>query len=78
MFVAGRLAQKADMACVSANALTQFEGTMAITKAICVDIQQNQLQKIENNYTNQLSDCQKDAQYWKDSYFWLKKQNEPE
>ncbi len=76
IFVAGRLAQKANMACVDAYELSQFEDTLELAQAICVDVQQNQLQEIKNIYNKQLSDCQKDAKHWKDSYFWLKKQHD--
>ena len=78
IFLAGRLEQKTDMACIDAYELSQFENTLEIAQAICVNVQQSQLRKIENIYNKQLTDCQKDAKYWKDSYFWLKRQHESE
>ncbi len=74
IFLTGRLTQKADMACIGTYEMIQLENTLDIAQTICVDIQKNQLDEIKNKYKLDINSCQEDAKYWKDSYFWLKKQ----
>ena len=72
----GALKERAEKECVSAVAITNWEKTLDIAQAICVETRDDYKNDIKTQYEARIKDIEKNAKYWKDSYFWLKKQKE--
>ena len=72
----GAVRERAEKECVSATAITNWERALEIAQSICVDSQENYKEDISGIYTDQIIKLEEEAKYWKDSYFWLKKQQE--
>jgi len=76
MILGGVLKERAEKECVSAVAISNWEHTLKLAQDICIEGQKNYLTEIKSNYKEEIEEYKKDAKYWKDSYLWLKKQNE--
>lgn len=74
----GSVKEREEKECVGAVAISNWENTLNIAQAICVDAQNNQLSEIKNNYHLQISKLEEDVKYWKDAYLWLKAQKNEE
>lgn len=76
LIMQGFLKERSEKECVSAVAISNWEDTLNIAQAICVDAQDKHLSDIKEAYRLQITKLEAEAKHWKDSYFWLKKQDE--
>lgn len=78
LITSGMVKERAGKECVSASAISNWENTLNIAKAICVDAQNDHVTDVKKACSVQIDNLNKEVKYWKDSYFWLKKQSETE
>jgi hypothetical protein len=71
----GAVKERAEKECVDAIAIKNWEDTLNIAQAICIDAQNDYREDIKSQYELRIAELEKDAKYWKDSYFWLKRQS---
>jgi len=70
----GVLKERASKNCVGADEITRWENTLNIAEAICVDVQQNQLDEIKRIYETRATEAEAEAEKWKGYYNWQKKE----
>jgi len=66
----GRVRELADKSCVDPMVLRKWEHTMELAEAICVDVQQNQLDSIKKGSDEKIKMAEEKTEQWKKSYFW--------
>lgn len=74
----GAIKEREAKECVGAVEIQNWEETIEITKAICIDAQNDQISEIEeikHMYVNQIKTLEEEKKYCWTSYNWLKKQN---
>ena len=74
--VYGVIKERETKNCIKGSELQMWENTLKTAQAICVDVQQNQLADIKDNYENRARLAEAEAEKWKSYYLFLKQQNE--
>ena len=74
--VYGVIKERETKNCIKGSELQMWENTLKTAQAICVDVQQNQLVAIKENYESRVRLAEAEAKKWKGYYLFLKKQNE--
>jgi len=72
----GRLKERESRNCVSVQNLSLWENSLETTQAVCIDVQNSQLDEIKNFYNEELKMAQEEVEKWKGYYLYLQKQNE--
>lgn len=70
----GVLKERRDKNCINASELLMWENTLKTAHSICVDVQTQQLETIENNYQERIKTAELEAEKWKGYYNWQKKE----
>lgn len=68
--VEGGRRERGDKSCVAPEVLKKWEHTLEIAEAICVDVQQSQLDSINQNSNDRIKMAEEKTEQWKKSYFW--------
>jgi hypothetical protein len=72
----GKIKQRESMKCVDTDTMEQWKDNSELIESICVDVQNNQLEKIDQLSNEKVKAAEEEAQRWKNNYYYLKKQNE--
>ena len=70
----GAARERAEKECVSASAIRNWENTLNIAQAICVDSQASYVDNIKSIYELQIKKLEEEATDWEAAYYWLKYQ----
>lgn len=68
--VTGKNRAEKNLSCVSQESIKQWKDTLEVTKAICLEIQPLQIDKLEKNYNKLIIASEEKTDYWKKSYYW--------
>lgn len=68
--ITGKLKQQNSQVCISEIAINQWQKTLSVAEAICVDIQENQINTLKANYEELSKTADDKVEQWRKSYFW--------
>lgn len=72
----GVLKEREAKNCIKGDELLLWENTLKTAHSICVDVQQNQLSEIKQNYLTRIETAEQEAEKWKSYYLYQKNLSE--